>query len=87
MENENKPSSRKKFLSWGLGITAVLAIPSFLRPSKKRQKEVICGERQVKMLTQDGQLVWIDVTDIPEKRTKVETKDIHGWASKKKTSF
>ena len=70
--------SRKKFLSWTAGIGALLAIPAFWRsPNRKAQSKT------VKMLTQDGQLVTIDVVNIPHERKKIETREIHNWVNKK----
>jgi hypothetical protein len=83
---ENQELSRQKFLSWGIGIASLLTIPAFLR-SPKKKKEGICGKKEVKMLTQDGRLVTIDVTKIPETSTRIEAKDIHTWISKKKSSL
>lgn len=80
MENQNKNVSRKKMISWGIGFTALLALPSFLRFSKKKKET-----RKVKMLTQDGKLVEIDVVNIPEKKKKIQQADIHTWVSKKPT--
>lgn len=80
MENQNKNVSRKKMISWGIGFTALLALPSFLRFSKKKKET-----RKVKMLTQDGKLVEIDVVNIPAKKKKIQEADIHTWVSKKPT--
>ncbi|HEX6332626.1 MAG TPA: hypothetical protein VFZ78_00285 [Flavisolibacter sp.] len=79
MENENKKVSRVKFLSWGVGIASLLAIPAFLRPSRKKK-----DTKTVKMLTQDGRLVTIDVAHIPEKKKKIDEKEIHMWVQKNK---
>lgn len=79
MENESKKISRKRFLSWGAGISSLLAIPALLKffDNKKRQPKT------VKMLTQDGKLVEIDVANIPSKKKKIKKEDIHTWISKK----
>ena len=78
MEKEIKNISRKKFVFWGLGAGALLAIPSFLRFSKKKK-----DSQKVKMLTQDGRLVEIDVANIPDKKKKIANADIHTWINKK----
>ena len=78
MQNEQKPLSRKNFLSWTAGIGALLAIPAFLRPSKKKQVS-----KTVKMLTQDGKLVMVDVANIPGRKKRISDKDIHTWVNKK----
>jgi uncharacterized membrane protein YvbJ len=79
MENENKNVSRKKFLAWSVGISSLLAIPAFLKFSGKKNK----GSKTVKMLTQDGRLVEINVADVPFKKKKIKTADIHTWINKK----
>jgi hypothetical protein len=78
MEKQLKNLSRKKFLSWGLGITSVFALPAFFRFSKKKKEP-----QNVKMLTQDGRLVEIDVANIPEKKKKISEAAIHTWVNKK----
>jgi hypothetical protein len=82
MEPSNKDLSRKKFLGWTIGIGSLLAIPAFLRPPKRKTPS-----QTVKMLTQDGKLVEIDVSNIPDKKKKVSTADIHSWIRKKSSSL
>ena len=81
MEKEQKKLSRKSFLSWGAGITSLLVLPSFFRRKEKKQAE------KVKMLTQDGRLVEIDIENIPVKKQKIKTADIHTWVNKKPSSL
>lgn len=76
---ENKTVSRKKFLAWSMGISSLLAVPAFLKFSNKKKKQ----SATAKMLTQDGRLVEIDVANIPSKKKKIKTADIHAWISKK----
>ena len=78
MESKKKDLSRKKFLGWTIGISSLLAIPAFLRPPKRKTPA-----QTVKMLTQDGKLVEIDVSHIPDKKQKLSTGDIHSWIRKK----
>lgn len=76
---ENKSLSRKKFLAWSVGISSLLAVPAFLKfSSKKKDKSTT-----VKMLTQDGKLVEIDVANIPSKKKKIKVAEIHTWMNKK----
>jgi hypothetical protein len=79
-EEKMKPVSRKKFLFWGIGVSSLLAIPAFFRSSKKETKTV-------KMLTQDGKLVSVEVKNLPGAKSKIKAEDIHTWVSKKKTSL
>ena len=78
MENKKKDLSRKKFLFWGLGISSVFVLPAFLRFTKKTPPP-----KMVKMLTQDGKLVEVEIQKIPGKKTKISNKDIHNWIAKK----
>ena len=79
---ENKNFSRKKFLSWGIGITSLLAIPAFFKSSAKKKET-----KMVKMLTKDGKLVEIEVEKIPSKKTKMKDAEIHSWVNKKTSSL
>ena len=81
MEKEQKKLSRKNFLSWGAGITSLLVLPSFFRNKKKKEPQ------KVKMLTQDGRLVEIDIENIPAKKHKIKGADIHTWVNKKTSSL
>jgi hypothetical protein len=83
MENERKNVSRKKFLFWGFGISSLLAVPAFLRSPKKKKKET----RTVKMLTQDGRLVEVEVDNLPAKKKKINDADIHTWVNKKTSAL
>ena len=81
MQNQHKQLSRKTFLSWTAGIGSLLAIPAFLRFPKKKPES-----KTVKMLTQDGTLVMIDVNNIPTARKKAVSADIHNWVRTKRNS-
>lgn len=71
--------SRKKFLAWSVGISSLLAVPAFLKFSAKKKNKATA----VKMLTQDGKLVEIDVANIPSQKKKIKQSEIHTWISKK----
>ena len=73
-----KKVSRKKFLTWSFGISSLLAVPAFLKISSEKKHKATT----VKMLTQDGNLVEIDVAHIPAKRKRIKTEDIHRWIKK-----
>lgn len=75
--NNKQTVSRKKFLVWGLTIPAFLSIPVFFRREKKKDTTT------VKMLTQDGKLVAINLEDIPSKKERIKTKDLQNWINKK----
>jgi hypothetical protein len=79
VENENKPVSRKKFVIWGAGALAVLtAARFFFRTKSKKEKTTT-----VKMLTQDGKLVEVEVSKLPTKRKKVSVEQLQNWIQKK----
>ena len=82
MENKKKNLSRKKFLFWGIGTTSLFTIPSFLRSSKKHKQP-----ETIKMLTQDGLLVEVDVSKLSAKKEKIKPEDIHTWVNKKHNTF
>lgn len=73
MRSEN--FSRKKFLLWGAGISSVFAVPMLLKFTSTKKHKAITE----KMLTQDGKLVEINVTNIPSERKKIKNSDIRTW--------
>lgn len=83
MEKQISKLSRKKFLSWGMGLTGVLALPAFLRFTGKKKTTGAGKTQRVKMLTQEGKLVEIDVADIPGKKKKIGQADLLTWIHKK----
>ena len=80
MENK-KTVSRKKFLSWGLVFSSILAVPSALFLGKKKQS---ADKSTAKLLTQDGKLVEIDIKNLPSSQVKIKDGDIHHWIRNKK---
>ena len=78
MEKNKKDLSRKKFLFWGLGISSVFVVPSFLRFTKKTPPP-----KTMKMLTQDGKLVEVEIQKVSGTKTKISNKDIHNWIANK----
>jgi hypothetical protein len=82
MEKQIKNLSRKKFLSWGVGITSFLALPAFLRLFKSKKQT-----QKVKMLTQEGTLVEIEAANVPSVKKKIKDADIHTWVNKKTPSL
>ena len=78
IQSANKPVSRKKFVSWTAAIFSGLAALKFLTHSAPRK-----GRSTMKMLTQDGRLVEVDVSRLSSKRKKIKDEDVHRWVQRK----
>lgn len=78
MATENKKQSRRKFLRWGIASAAVFSAVKFLLPAGKKEKE----NQTVKMLTQDGKLVEVDIASIPSKKKKISNTELQNWIKK-----
>ena len=77
MDQNIKTSSRKKFLIWGASILSSVTILKFISVDKKKKSET------VKMLTQDGKLVEVEVSALPSKKKKITNKELQNWIGKK----
>ena len=78
IQSGNKPVSRKKFVAWTAVIFSGLAALKFLvRPGSQK------GKPTVKMLTQDGKLVEVDVSRLSSKRKRIKDEDVHKWVKRK----
>lgn len=75
MTTENKYQSRLKFISWGIASAAVLAAFKFIKPAAK-QKET------VKMLTQEGKLVEVDIASLSADKKKITDIELQNWIKK-----
>ncbi len=75
MTTENKNQGRRKFIAWGVASAAVLAVFKFIKPTPKKAETV-------KMLTQDGKLVEIDIAALPAKKKKITDKELQNWIMK-----
>ncbi|HEY5405495.1 MAG TPA: hypothetical protein VIJ92_00345 [Ginsengibacter sp.] len=79
MDNENKIQSRKKFIGVGISAAALLTAFRFFIPGKKTKKS-----GTVKMLTQDGKLVEVDIAALPTKKKKITNKEMQTWIKNNK---
>jgi hypothetical protein len=78
MEQSPKTSSRKKFLLWSATFFSSLTLLKFISGNKQKKTET------VKMLTQDGNLVEVDVEKLPgNKRKKITDEQLKTWVNKK----
>ena len=76
MNKEIQKQSRRKFLGWGLATAAVFSAIKFFQPSGK--KEI----KTVKMLTQDGKLVEVDIASLPPQKKKITNTELQNWVKK-----
>lgn len=77
MEPAKKTTSRKKFLFWSVTALSSFGMFRFLN-RKKRTPET------VKMLTSDGKLVEVAVSNIPKKTATISDTEIHDWIKPQK---
>jgi len=79
MRTEKTDQTRKKFLLWGAAALSSLTLFKSFSNVKKPKKET------VKMLTQDGKLVEIDIDKTySSKREMVTDMQLKNWVTKKK---
>jgi len=76
MDNDNKIQSRKKFIGVGITATALLTAFKFFIPVKKKKPET------VKMLTQDGKLVEVEIAALSPKKKKISNRELQNWIKK-----
>ena len=76
--------SRKKFIGIGVSTAALFTAFRFLIPAKKKKPEAT--KETVKMLTQDGKLVEVDVqTFYTGRGKKITDEQLQKWVTKKNT--
>jgi hypothetical protein len=76
MANEiKKKNTRRKFIAWGVASAAVLAAFKFIKQSPKKPETV-------KMLTQDGKLVEVDIAALPASKKKITNGELQNWIKK-----
>ena len=73
MTDLKKSQSRRKFIGWGLASAAVFSAVKFFGRSSKKQTTT------VKMLTQDGKLVEVDIASLPPKKKKITNAELQNW--------
>ena len=78
MDQEQKTATRKKFFLWGLGIVSSVTALKFIIPGKRKSNTV-------KMLSEDGKLVEVDIRHIKKTGNKLSEKEIHTWIKNKPT--
>lgn len=78
MEQKQNTTSRRKFFLWGLGIVSSVTALKFITSKKKKPETV-------KMLSEDGKLVEVDISKIKKTGIKVSDKDVITWVKNKPT--
>ena len=76
MNKDIKKQSRRKFLGWGLASAAVFSAFRFFQPAEKKEMKT------VKMLTQDGKLVEVDIASLPPSKKKITNTELQNWIKK-----
>ena len=77
MDNEIKLQTRKKFIGTSISAAALLTAFKFFILGKKKKSSVI------KMLTQDGTLVEVNVAALPIEKKKITNKEMQSWIKPK----
>ena len=81
MEESPKTSNRRKFLLWSATILSSLTLLKFIPATKKEKKET------VKMLTQDGKLVEVEIDKLNDgKRNRISDEELKSFVKKNKIS-
>ena len=77
MEQPQKVSSRKQFLLWGATVLSSFALFRFTAGKKPKTSTT------VKMLSQEGKLVEVDIEKLsPSKGKKVTQEQLKNWVNK-----
>ena len=74
MQEIKKPTTRKKFLLWSVLLLSSATAFKFFSPKKKKEEDT------VKMLTQDGKLVSINIKRMnSSKRSMITDQELKEW--------
>ena len=79
MNSENKNQSRRRFITWGVTSAAVFSAFRFFSP---RKGKITKSGKTVKMLTQDGRLVDVEVAGLTSRKKKITNKELQNWIKK-----
>ncbi len=76
MNNDNRLQSRKKFIGVGISTAALFTAFRFFLPKKKKKTNT------VKMLSQNGELVEVDIAALPTGKKKITNDELQNWIKK-----
>lgn len=68
--------NRKRFIVFGVSTALLFTVFRFFAGEKKKTKTV-------KMLTEDGKLVEVELSKLSSKRKKIRDDEIHTWIKRK----
>jgi hypothetical protein len=73
------PKGRRKLLYWIAGALSAVMVWRLMPKTTETSKPV-------RMLTEDGQLVEVDVKHLTGKKQRIKSDDIHNWIKRKKNT-
>ncbi|MEP7232506.1 MAG: hypothetical protein ABI691_19750 [Ginsengibacter sp.] len=76
MNKDDKLQSRKKFIGVGISTAALFTAFRFFVPKKKKTTNTI------KMLSQNGELVEVDIAALPAGKKKITNNELKNWIKK-----
>ncbi len=78
MQIEESKVTRRKLVGW-LGVLSLFTMAgAAFKPWRKNKPA-----RTVRMLTEDGQLVEVDVKLLADNRKRISDKDLQNWVKRK----
>lgn len=77
MDKNKKTESRRKFIAWGVASAAMLTAIKYLLPNKPKPVA-----QTVKMLTEEGKLVEVDIKALSENKKKITDTELQNWIKK-----
>jgi hypothetical protein len=78
MEKNHKDPTRKKFLFWSMVSIASLGLFKLLKSTKQEKP------RTIKMLSEYGKLVEVEIDKIKSTGNKISDTEVHDWISPSK---
>jgi hypothetical protein len=84
MISENQKQSRRRFIAWGVASAAMYSAFRILIPGRRKKMQ---QSKTVKMLSQDGKLVEVEIAGIPRKGKKVTNRELQNWIRRKNKSI